>query len=166
MNRAFSAEGADNTRGARTQALHNSLAPARSDGTPHGAPSPLPYSQGPKPAAQLNRSLHSSPSKGKWVRAFLGQDPRRQLVEYFKPGDQRGPYGYLRAQGLRPNGPPSTHFAVWRPTSVTAMRMLFEIRESKHSMALWEILIFLWSITMYANLKVVMYLLCTSLAQY
>ena len=40
--------------------------------------------------------------------------------------DHRGPFGYLRAQGLRPDGNrPSEHFAVWRPCSMQALGMLF-----------------------------------------
>ena len=65
-------------------------------------------------------------ARAQWVKAFLDCDPRRHLCDYFKPGDERGPFGYLRAQGLRPRGPPSHHFAVWRPTSLDAMRMLFD----------------------------------------
>ena len=65
-------------------------------------------------------------ARAQWVKAFLDCDPRRHLCDYFKPGDERGPFGYLRAQSLRPRGPPSHHFAVWRPTSLDAMRMLFD----------------------------------------
>jgi hypothetical protein len=61
-----------------------------------------------------------------WVKSFKASDPRHHLVEYFKPGDERGPFGFLRAQDLRPRGPPSTFFSVWRPTSLTAIRMLFD----------------------------------------
>ena len=60
-----------------------------------------------------------------WYKSFLLSDPRQHLVEFFKPGDERGPYGFLREQGLRPHGAPSHYFAVWRPTSITAIRKLF-----------------------------------------
>jgi hypothetical protein len=61
-----------------------------------------------------------------WSRSFLQADPRQHLVDFFKPGDSRGPYGFLRAKGLRPNGDAAHYFSVWRPTSLTAMRMLYD----------------------------------------
>ena len=65
--------------------------------------------------------------KERWWRAFIRSDPRQHLAEYFKAGDQRGPYGYLRALEMRPReGERSEYFSVWRPTSLQAMRMLFE----------------------------------------
>ena len=64
------------------------------------ASSPVSTPVRPTLTRQDTKSLRSG-SGGKWVKAFLDQDPRRQLVEYFKPGDSRGPYGYLRAQGLQ-----------------------------------------------------------------
>ena len=102
-----------------------------------------PKSSGVTPAAGLTRADSSSSvttprltsrqsssigtsRRQLWRKAFLEQDPRRHLVDFFKPGDERGPFGYLRAQGMRPKGAPSEHFAVWRPTSVTALRMMFE----------------------------------------
>ena len=42
-----------------------------------------------------------------WWKCFLHKDPRRQILQYFQPGDVRGPHGYLAARGLRPDGPPS-----------------------------------------------------------
>lgn len=65
--------------------------------------------------------------KERWWRAFVRCDPRRHLAEYFRAGDERGPYGYLRALNARPSeGNASRFFSVWRPTSIHAMRMLFE----------------------------------------
>ena len=61
-----------------------------------------------------------------WWKCFLHKDPRRQILQYFQPGDARGPAGYLAAQGLRAEGPPSTYFCVWRPTSIKALRMMIE----------------------------------------
>ena len=67
------------------------------------------------------------PARERWWRAFIQSDPRRHLVDYFQAGDARGPYGYLRELGLRPsNDQPSEFFSVWRPTTLDAMRMLFE----------------------------------------
>ena len=71
----------------------------------------------PRPMSELKKL---------WARSFLRADPRQHLVDYFKPGDERGPFGYLRAQGLRPNGPPANYFSIWRPTSLTAIRMLYD----------------------------------------
>ena len=64
----------------------------------------------------------------RWWRAFVQSDPRRHLAEYFKEGDERGPYGFLRSKGLRPmvTSEASEFFTVWRPTTIDAMRMLFE----------------------------------------
>jgi len=80
----------------------------------------------PSSASRSLREESKQSVKSLWVRAFLDCDPRRHIVDFFKPGDERGPYGYLRAQGLRPRGAPTAHFAVWRPTSMDAMRMLFD----------------------------------------
>ena len=82
--------------------------------------------EAPELSTERSSLSEKSSVKSLWVKAFLEQDPRRHLVDYFKPGDERGPYGYLRAQGLRPRGAPSKHFAIWRPTSLDAMRMLFD----------------------------------------
>ena len=64
--------------------------------------------------------------KKAWIKSFTASDPRHHLADFFKPGDERGPFGCLRMQGLRPRGPSSEYFSVWRPTSLTAIRMLFE----------------------------------------
>ena len=37
-----------------------------------------------------------------WLKVFLQKDPRRQILQFFQPGDFRGPRGYLAARGLRP----------------------------------------------------------------
>ena len=76
----------------------------------------------------LSRSQRSLTTRTKsvWLRSFIASDPRHGLADFFKPGDERGPFGYLRAQGLRPCGAASEFFSVWRPTSITAIRMLFD----------------------------------------
>ena len=62
----------------------------------------------------------------RWWRAFVHCDPRRHLAEFFRDGDSRGPFGYLREKGMRPiSGETGEYFSVWRPTSMDAMRMLF-----------------------------------------
>lgn len=75
-------------------------------------------------------SKETDESKSKWIRAFLSADPRGVLADFFRPGDERGPYGFLRHlsqyPSIRDPDSQSHHFSVWRPTSLTAMRMLFE----------------------------------------
>ena len=39
-----------------------------------------------------------------WLRAFAVRDPRQVLLKFFRPGDERGPFGHLQSQGLRPTG--------------------------------------------------------------
>ena len=69
----------------------------------------------------------ASSAKDMWLKTFLQQDPRRYIVDYFRAGDERGPFGYLRAKGFRPGtGQASEHFAVWRPCSLQALGMLFQ----------------------------------------
>ena len=92
---------------------------------------PQPPPPGDRALTKLSSMGESSRLSGRdlrssWTRSFLESDPRRHVAEYFKPGDERGPYGYLRAQGLRPKGASTEYFAVWRPTSLTAIRMLFD----------------------------------------
>ena len=62
--------------------------------------------------------------------SFAKQDPRRQIADFFRPGDHRGPFGLLASQGLTPSGDgdPSRFFSVWRPTSMDALRMMIEGR--------------------------------------
>jgi hypothetical protein len=73
---------------------------------------------------------HASPtSRAKWVHTFLGHDPRRQICNFFKPGDHRGPLGYLQDKRLKPDpNHTSSFFSVWRPTSMDAIRMMVEGR--------------------------------------
>lgn len=59
-----------------------------------------------------------------WASSFVDADPRHQIREFFMPGDDRGPAGLLKAQGLSPRGPTSHFFSVWRPTSLDAIRMM------------------------------------------
>ena len=56
----------------------------------------------------------------------MDADPRRKIMNFFKPGDERGPLGHLRANGMVPTGTPSAFFSVWRPTSNDAMRMMMD----------------------------------------
>jgi len=72
------------------------------------------------------RSSESFARAGKWVHSFLKADPRRQLADFFRPGDHRGPLGVLHSKGLIPEGEPSSFFTVWRPTSMDAIRMMIE----------------------------------------
>jgi len=102
------------------------LPPKSSDVTPAASLTPAESSSSLTPRLTSRQSSLTGTSRQLWRKAFLEQDPRRHLVDFFKPGDERGPFGYLRAQGMRPKGAPSEHFAVWRPTSVTALRMMFE----------------------------------------
>lgn len=111
------------------------VATATVRGTNSGATAAVPATPSPPSYEHLPRAprLQSSPSfrlkkggsRGMWYESFLLSDPRQHLVDYFRAGDERGPFGYLREQGLRPTGPPSHYFAVWRPTSMTAIRKLF-----------------------------------------
>ena len=41
-----------------------------------------------------------------WTKSLMLRDPRRQILEYFRPGDERGPLGYLQSHGLRPSDDP------------------------------------------------------------
>ena len=43
-----------------------------------------------------------------------------------RPGDDRGPLGYLKSKGLRVNKdcPPSQAFSVWRPTGTAAQKLM------------------------------------------
>ena len=64
-----------------------------------------------------------------WARSVIESDPRHQLADFFRPGDERGPLGYLKAKGWTPNAAKKSHFfAVWRPTSRDAIRMMMEGR--------------------------------------
>ncbi|KAK3247033.1 hypothetical protein CYMTET_43457 [Cymbomonas tetramitiformis] len=64
----------------------------------------------------------------RWMRSFIQTDPRKQIEEFFRKGDERGPLGYLRREGLIPRGQVSSFFTVWRPTSLDAIRMMMEGR--------------------------------------
>jgi len=65
--------------------------------------------------------------RGSWAFSFLDADPRRQILEYFMPGDERGPSGLLQSNRWTPSGnATSTFFSVWRPTSLDAIRMMIE----------------------------------------
>ena len=61
-----------------------------------------------------------------WTRTFILNDPRRQIHDYFRPGDDRGPLGYLESRGwhANPDVPTSQFFSVWRPTSMISLQMM------------------------------------------
>ena len=63
-----------------------------------------------------------------WSQSLVASDPRRQIFEFFRAGDQRGPLGLLRALGEEPEGEPVKFFSAWRPTSLDAVRMMMEGR--------------------------------------
>lgn len=71
-------------------------------------------------------STASVDSKRLWVQGFLASDPRNRIADFFRQGDERGPCGYLRRLREKPHGERSQHFSVWRPTSLDALRMLFD----------------------------------------
>jgi hypothetical protein len=72
----------------------------------------------------------------RWSESFLAADPRHQILEYFRPGDHRGPLGLLKALGEKPAGdhPTSSFFSIWRPTSMDALRMMMEGRATGKSL--------------------------------
>ena len=90
------------------------------------------------PITALHRSMSMfediSKTKGRsksrarnWMDTFASSDPRKQLANFFMDGDNRGPLGYLLEQGLMRAADPeaqSQHFAVYRPTSLDAIRMM------------------------------------------
>lgn len=64
-----------------------------------------------------------------WVESVIESDPRHQIRDFFRRGDRRGPMGYLKAIESEPDGETfSRFFAVWRPTSMDAIRMMMEGR--------------------------------------
>ena len=82
--------------------------------------------------SRISRRLSSQVSKGAqlWARSLMLLDPRHKILEYFRPGDARGPLGYLRSLGEAPSQGTaegsSAFFAVWRPTSLEALRKMME----------------------------------------
>ena len=79
----------------------------------------------------LRSSLHASDvtlnHSTRWSHSLVETDPRRQITRFFLPGDDRGPLGYLRAKEMMPNSKKrSAFFAVWRPTSYDALRMMMQ----------------------------------------
>ena len=70
-------------------------------------------------------SLTNKPRRNSWIHSLLEADPRRNILDFFLPGDERGPLGMLRAMGSEPSGKSTTtYFSVWRPTSFDAIRMM------------------------------------------
>ena len=61
-----------------------------------------------------------------WAKSLIMNDPRHGILDFFREGDHRGPLGYLETHSLHmdPEGPRSQHFAVYRPTSLTAFGMM------------------------------------------
>jgi len=67
----------------------------------------------------------------KWSSSLVGVDPRHQILDFFRRGDERGPAGMLEVFGredpkmARPSGKVvSEYFSVWRPTSLDAIRAM------------------------------------------
>jgi len=75
-------------------------------------------------------SPQTAVKSGTWVKSLIDSDPRQQISEYFKPGDKRGPCGFLRDNKMKlvNEEQPSKFFSVWRPTSMIALRMMLEGR--------------------------------------
>ena len=104
-----------------------------SSGAGHGSN----WSYPSRGASDADDSIHSShsirsaqssrESRRNWASALIKMDPRRQICDFFRPGDHRGPRGVLVSQGIQPpSEPSSTFFSVWRPTSFDAIRMMME----------------------------------------
>ena len=73
------------------------------------------------------KGLRRRGSVRNWMESFTSSDPRKQLANFFLDGDNRGPLGYLLEKGLPQAADPaaqSQHFAVYRPTSMDAIRMM------------------------------------------
>jgi hypothetical protein len=64
----------------------------------------------------------------RWLRSVSQLDPRHRIVDFLRPGGEEGPRGYLRSKGRIPandsKSVPSEFFAVFRPTSYDALRMM------------------------------------------
>lgn len=60
----------------------------------------------------------------RWASSFVRLDPRFQVSQFLKPGDVRGPYGYLASAGKQPIDACTHYFSVFRPTSDDALRMM------------------------------------------
>lgn len=63
------------------------------------------------------------------LTTFFRSDPRRAICDFFRPGDSRGPLGYLQAKGLtrrsRDLEPHDSHFfGIFRPTNMEALNMM------------------------------------------
>lgn len=64
-----------------------------------------------------------------WATSFIFLDPRKQVSQFFKPGDERGPGGYVMSANessrkLSITTRPTSYFSVFRPTSNDALRMM------------------------------------------
>lgn len=80
-----------------------------------------------KTASSGKKGLRRRGSVRNWMESFTSSDPRKQLANFFMNGDNRGPLGYLLEKGLPKAADPaaqSQHFAVYRPTSMDAIRMM------------------------------------------
>eukprot|EP00928_Gymnodinium_smaydae_P045324 TRINITY_DN30231_c0_g3_i1.p1 TRINITY_DN30231_c0_g3~~TRINITY_DN30231_c0_g3_i1.p1 ORF type:complete len:964 (+),score=139.18 TRINITY_DN30231_c0_g3_i1:77-2893(+) len=59
-------------------------------------------------------------------------DPRKCIADFYAPGDHRGPAGVCKAEGSSPSGRRTDWFAVYRPTSRTAIaKMLNSVAVGK-----------------------------------
>lgn len=106
---------------------HRNAAPSTAPTTPVAAPAALKRSKSSIARARLSPFVLRD--WGKWEHSFIQSDPRHQILEFFQPGDERGPNGVLQSLGERPSGTThTTYFSVWRPTSLDAIRMMMSGR--------------------------------------
>ena len=79
----------------------------------------------PSERSPLQGWLQRKSSFARWSHSFLESDPRHQVLQFFRSGDETGPSGLLHALERSPSGNvKSEYFTVWRPTSLDALRML------------------------------------------
>lgn len=92
-----------------------------------------PSEPSPEPGSSRSRETASFQQRRKSLKrgmtSFVESDPRRHICEFLKPGDSRGPAGYLRSKRLarrsRFQDPDDSHFfGVFRPTSREAINMM------------------------------------------
>ena len=97
------------------------------------APSPTPThppaaARAPSAGAQGAKELRARSLK-RGMTSFVASDPRRLICDFLKPGDSRGPLGYLKSKHLARRSrivePDDSHFfGVFRPTSREAINMM------------------------------------------
>jgi hypothetical protein len=78
-------------------------------------PHPHPLNRQVTRQATRKMTLKRQDSRKEWATSFLDTDPRRDILQFFEPGDERGPKGLLRSKSLEPSGNVETrYFSVWR----------------------------------------------------